>query len=172
MSLKRNASTALAPSDILFGPMFRLTEETTLLAFTVFGGWFGPPPAQYESTLVDGRIRSQVCSALGARAPKAKTLRTPEEVVRWLLVAGHVHRAHEFCGRFGFEVDDLLAVRVGLPEYVVAALHVEQKRTRSHRRPDRGRSQWRRAVALARTALEENRLILPEELLTGYEDVR
>ncbi|OHB73610.1 MAG: hypothetical protein A2V70_01300 [Planctomycetes bacterium RBG_13_63_9] len=152
--------------------MLRLTEENTLLAFTVFGGWFGPPPARYESTLIDGRIRSQVCLSLGARAPKAVTLRRPEEVVRWLVVAGHIQRAHEYCGRFGFEVDELLAVRVGLPDYVVASLHVEQKRTRSRNRPDRGRSQWRRAVALARTAVEENRLIEPEELLAGYEEVR
>ncbi len=146
----------------------RLTEETATLAFTVFRAWFGPPPAEFLGALIDGRIRVHVCEALGARAPKRTVLDSPESAVRWLLVAGHVRRAHDLATASGMAVDDLLCVRLGLPAYAVAPVQAEARLHRHVRRAYSGGQQCRDLLALAKAAEEANRFVSPEEIYAMF----
>jgi hypothetical protein len=149
--------------------MVRLTDETALLAFSVFQAWFGPPPAEFRGELIDGRIRVRVCAAVGARSMSARVLETPEAAVRWLLVAGHIDRAHALCAASAIPVDDLLAVRLGLPPYAVAPVRVAGRR-RTHRRDKSRGVQCRVFLELARSAVEQNRVVFPEEIFDAFQE--
>lgn len=136
-----------------------------MLAFSVYESWFGPVPARFDGALIDGRIRVRVCASVGARVPRARELRSPEDAIRWLLVAGHNDRAFALCADAGIDVDDLLGVRLGIPTYVVAPL-VTRKRKHVARPHDRKRGQrWDAFVTLAQSAKESNRLLVPDEAL-------
>jgi hypothetical protein len=141
-----------------------LTDEIAVTCFYVFRAWFGPPPAEFRSELLDGRVRVRVCTQLGVKPPRPVVLEHTEAALRWLLVAGHVTRACDLAEASGVVVDDLLPVRLGLPPFIVATAIAERKR-RTHRSPARSRGeQVRLLLQLAQAASESNTLILPEDI--------
>lgn len=143
----------------------RLTEETALACFTVFRAWFGPPPAEYRGDLLDGRVRVQVCAALGVCPPNAVRLATVEEALRWLLVAGHTNRAYELAEASDIPVDELLHVRLGLPVFLVTPAIVVRKR-RAPRRPAPSHvAQVKFLLRLANSAAQANRYLDPHEII-------
>lgn len=148
-----------------------LTEETAQVCFHVYGCWFGPPPAVFEkSTLIDGRLRSSVAPALGVRVPKARVLKTIDQVVRWLLAAGHHERARQWCDEYSIPVDDILMARLGLPAFAVAPLLVKPKSKRGRPRENGGRHRRRFAnhreaaeslISMIEQAQENNEMVDP-----------
>lgn len=152
--------------------MSRLSPEIARICFSTFRTWFGPPPAVFEGSTLDGRIRLHTLSELGwpeKTAPRAVQLVSEREAIRWCVTAGHPQRALELCERFGVAVDDLLPVYLTLPVFAVAPLVALVRRPRrsakKHRRRVWHAKEVRSMAALARAALESNRMLAPHEVL-------
>lgn len=156
--------------------MARLSEETCRLCFLHYGGWFGPPPATFNGSALDGRIRLHTLSELGWPSdvvPSTVALDSARAAIRWCVIAEHYERALDLCAEYSLDVDSLLPVALGIPPFVVAPLLALTKRRRRsakrHKRKVWHVHESNKLMALAKSARESHRLLTPEEVLRCYD---